>query len=197
MKESKQSNNLSTQSEHLKNKELIIKNGDIRKPNDITPKNAHTEQKTTLKKAKTTSKLITAFVAMVSAATLSVGGLSTIFGGVEAKASIESVYCDETSVSCYITIEKFQEGLSVVLYNDFTNRVEKIEMDEEYEEWEEMRDFGYECYFENLAPHMSYTLSIMVDSYTLDSKAVFTKLERKTSDEYPYEQDKPTTVGRN
>ena len=123
--------------------------------------------------AKRTSKIFTSFVALVSAVLAGIGGLSILVNFTNAKATIESVFCEETAIYCFINIEQYEEGLTVELYNDFTNRIEKIENVEKTE-----------FYFENLKPYMHYTLSIKKDSTILDSKVVYTKF----SDSY-YEKE--------
>ena len=173
MQKSNESNNLEIQSSHSGNK--ISSNQSIKDyaPNDITPKNAdevknQKARELPKKKIKTTSKLVTTFVAMVSAVTIGAGGVTAIFAPLDVKASIESVFADETSVFCFVNVEEFADGLSLVLYNDFTNRVEIIE---------EAGSFEY--YFENLAPHMSYTLEIKDDFKVYDSKIIITRFEEK------------------
>ena len=186
MKKVDESNNLNLQSEHSGNQISGTQNGKNYTKNDIKPKNASevkNGERSVAKKAKTTSKLLTTFVAMTAAVGIGVGTSSQILFPTSAEAKIESVFCDETSIFCFVVVEEFEEGLTLVLYNDFTNR------------WVRISDSGsFEFYFEDLAPHMTYTLEIKSDLITLDSKVVYTTLERtKPDDNNPQDDENQIT----
>lgn len=134
-------------------------------------------EKTSVKANKISGPL-TSFIALVSTVLIGFGGVGSLLNYTEAKAKIESYFCEETTVYCYIEIEKFEEGMTIELYNDFTSRSEKIEQVEHNE-----------FFFEGLQPYMNYTLAIKKASVILDSKNVYTKFEREKFPDSNYNQE--------
>ena len=150
-------------------------------------------------KAKGFSKIITTFTAMISATVVCVVGTDAILPTTIQKAEIQHVFTTESSVEYSIYIEDYnpEDNVYVVLYNDFTNRSEKIE--EEY----------WTGFFENLQKHMTYTLAIKKGSTVLVSmqvKTIFkepepyddtgqdlTEIEREKEGRDPTDTDQPYT----
>ena len=134
-------------------------------------------------KAKNISKLMTSFVALVSGTAVFAAGVDAFIPPTtEIVAQIESVFTTESDVSYYIFLENYEgeDDVYVVLYNDFTNRTQKVE--------EQMM----EGTFENLQTNMKYTLAVKKGSQVLASKVVRTVNEEMIDDWYqdePYEEE--------
>ena len=118
------------------------------------------------------------------------------------KVEISEVYAYENEVSYFISLDKYEDGLKIVLYNDFTNRQQELE------------EQSMEGTFENLQYDMTYTFAIKKGSNTIASQKIRT--EKKPSkqeqvsdypeteepifsdepiDEEPIEDDQGTFIG--
>ena len=161
-------------------------------------------QKTTSAKkgAQTLSGLLKTFAIMVSAVLTGVAGVSVLPSS-NIVAKVYNTYRYDSSLYYIITLSEYEDGLSVVLYNNFTNLEEKITQDrieENYElleeqDYEEIREGedetpnGYLFYgtFENLQPNVTYTLAIKKGLITLTKTTIC--LNKMTDEYYDYEED--------
>lgn len=98
------------------------------------------------KKKSSKNGVLSFITAMAAAGVVTVTAVS---GTASIGASIEALAPYDTYISYYAVVEETDAPLSVVLYNDFTERQEPIEAG------------GYEGVFENLQPDMSYRLKIV------------------------------------
>lgn len=171
------------------------------------------EVKTTQAKATTTSRLLTTFVAAVSSVVIGVTSISGILPEpTTLTARFEETYATDHEIYYMVEIgdsrfneqdesgrekmqyeEEYNEDedyvidltdLYVVLYNDFTERSEKIE--EQF--WSGV--------FEHLQENMSYTLEVKYKNNVLASKTLKTVLQ-KSDYEDDYDPDEPYTEPSN
>ena len=94
-----------------------------------TEKNDAARERHEKHKAQNLAKLMTSFVALVSGAAVFAVGVDAFVPETTAiVAQIESVFTTDTDVSYYIFLENYEgeEDVYVVLYNDFTNRTQKL-----------------------------------------------------------------------
>ena len=190
-------------------------------PNKVEIKNAYKtdnyeKRSTTAKKSsQSLSSMLKTFAIMVSAVLTGVAGVSVLPSS-SITATIYETYCYSTELYYVVTLSEYEDGLSVVLYNNFTNREEKITKDSleenfEYGQEQEIRDGeeplpnGYLFFgtFENLQPHMTYTIAIKKGLITLAKTTFYfeEKLEpeedyssgddytQRPKDEYPTSDD--------
>ena len=139
------------------------------------------------------AKLVTKFVAVISAAVVGTTTLSEIFvRPTTLVATFEDVYATQNEISYYVYIEdttmKERESdynyewesleskdVYLVLENDFTNRSQKL------------IDYYVEGTFEDLQENMEYTILVKVGDYVIGSTTVRTAAGR-----YSYNDDKPS-----
>ena len=178
-------------------------------PNKIETTNAYKtdnyEKKTTKakKSSQSLSTMLKTFAIMVSAVLTGVAGVSVLPSS-NIVAKVYDTYRYDSSLCYIITLSEYEDGLSVVLYNNFTNLEEKITQDrieenyellEEDQVYEEGRDGeerapnGYIFYgeFENLQPNVTYTLAIKKGLITLTKTTIC--LNKMTDEYYYYEED--------
>ena len=159
-------------------KNVVATQNSLKEQNQAKDKTTETKQK-----SQNLAKLLTTFVGMVSAATVIVG-VDTILPTtkyVEVQEFYASSY--ETDVFYYLSLGEDYDPESdvyVVLYNDFTNREEKIE------------EQGWEGTFENLKENMTYTIAVKQGNKVLVSQKVKTETPEKYEEEY-YEEDPITS----
>ena len=119
------------------------------------------------KKTKSLTNMFKTFAVMFSAVLMGSAGLGLISTS-NINVTFNDVYAYGDCVSYYISLSSYEDGLSVVLYNDFTNREEQIE-DSNVE---------IEGVFENLAPNMTYTLAVKKGTNVIAKKTIYLKQER-------------------
>ena len=167
--------------------------------------NTETESEEKASKSKKTSeqstsiaKLVTKFVAIMSAAVVGTTTLSGIFAPTTTLvAQFEDVYATQNEISYYVYIEdtalkdkqgrdeewESLEDKNVYLYleNDFTKRSEKL------------FDYYVEGTFEGLQENMEYTISVKVGDYVIGSKTIRTASDRQStnSDDGQYKPTDP------
>ena len=117
------------------------------------------------KKSTAISSLIKTFALIASSVIIGVESLGLV-SPPDIKAMFEYVEAYETGVYCEISLSEYQEGLTLVLSNEFTDRQQVIEEPEE--------DFNWYT-FEDLKPNMHYTLSIVIGSHVLATTTVYTQ----------------------
>ena len=141
------------------------------------------KSKSTKQKSQGLAKMLTTFVGMVSAATVIVG-VDTILPIQSSVQIVEfEASASENDVFYYLSLENYDpehDDVYVVLYNDFTNREEKIE------------ESGWEGSFERLKENMYYTIAVKKGNKVLVSKQVKTYIE-KTPYTEPTTSDDPET----
>ena len=86
------------------------------------------------------------FAIVLTTVTTGIVGTPVLSGSI--KAEIKELQAYETGIYYCLSLSDYEEGLKVVLYNDFTNREEEV-----------LDSFVSGC-FENLAPNMEYTFAI-------------------------------------
>ena len=116
------------------------------------------------KKTKSLTNMFKTFAVMFSAVLMGSAGLGLITTS-NVNVTFNDVYAYDNCVSYYISLSSYEEGLSVVLYNDFTNREEKVEEN----------NIEIEGVFENLAPNMYYTLAVKKGSSTIAKTSIYLK----------------------
>ncbi|MCR5553335.1 MAG: hypothetical protein K6F08_01115 [bacterium] len=134
-----------------------------------------------VKKTKSLTNMFKTFAVMFSAVLMGSAGLGLITTS-SVNVTFNDIYAYDNCVSYYISLSSYEEGLSVVLYNDFTNREEKVEEN----------NIEIEGVFENLAPNMYYTLAVKKGSSTIAKTSIYLKeYERGKYIDYQEEQTKP------
>ena len=139
--------------------------------------------KSAKKKAKSISTLVKTFALAVSTVTLGVVGVE-IASPPSVHAEFVELEATGDAVFYYVELDDIAEGVTVVLYNDFTNREQPVE------------EQGAGGAFEGLQKNMYYTIAVKQGSKTITKQKVFTK-EYKSSDgpttEDPNNSDNPNT----
>lgn len=138
--------------------------------NDVKPSNEQAKQRKeymtdaemleNTKQKKKSVKLSSFFASM--AALLVLGGAVLSGGNGNAVAQIDSAWASETEIGYTVTVEEGEE-LEIVVYNNFTNRTQKLEVGE---------NIGV---FENLQPRMEYTVAIKDDGEIVAKQKIKTK----------------------
>ena len=161
----KKANSVKTQSVKI---ESVYKANDYSKAGDSSTK----------PKTQTLSSLVKSFALVASALVLGELGLSTFSAPT---VQVEEMYVEsyETGVYYYVEFSDFSDDLTIVLKNDFTNRVNKVE--------EQSVDGG----FENLAPNMKYSFIIKQGNKVVAKKSVETKRNEREfgQNDRPYYDD--------
>lgn len=155
-------------------KQNVIDNTDA----NCINKNVGARYERTKKKAATTSDYIKKLATIVGASVLGIVGVKAIVPS-GTKATFEEVYAYETGVYYSVHMDNYDDDVYVVLYNDFTNREEKVN---------EQSQSGV---FEHLASNMYYTLAVKKGNRMLTKQQIYTKTERQTKENYdePASQD--------
>ncbi len=124
------------------------------------------------KSAKSFTDLIKAVAVVAAATTTGIVGVGSILPDNLPKVEISEVYAFENEVSYFVSLDKYEEGLKIVLYNDFTNR--EMEMD----------GSAMEGTFEELQVDMTYTFAIKKGLKTIKSQKVTTRREEPFEEPY-------------
>ena len=134
------------------------------------------ETKPIKKKPQEISKIVTAFTTIISASIIGISALDILPSGSTSKGQFIDIWTSTNEVSYTVELENYDETYDyyVVIYNDFTNRSEKME------------DNVQEGTFEELAENMTYTLALMQGNKVIASKTVKTGGRQQY-----YGQDKP------
>lgn len=148
-----------------------IINTDANKEN----KNTSARYEKAKKVSQTTGSLLTKVAVIVGAGILGVTGVEAIIPP-SFKAHIEEVWAYESEVYYAVSMEEYSDDVYVVLYNDFTNREEKVE------------EQSYSGVFEHLAANMYYTLAIKKGNKVIVKQQVYTST-RDLEKEDPYYDD--------
>ena len=178
-------------------------------PNKIETVNAYKtdnyeKKATTAKKSsQSLSSMLKTFAIMVSAVLTGVAGVSVLPSS-NIVAKVYDPYCYSSTLYYVVTLSDYEDGLTVVLYNNFTNREEQITQDrieENYEfledqEYEQERDgeergpngYIFSGTFENLQPNMTYTLAVKKGLVTLSKKTFRFEEEKDDYEEDDYNQ---------
>ena len=130
-----------------------------------------------VKAAKSLGDLIKAVAVVVAATTTGIVGVGSILPENLPKVEISEVYAFENEVSYFVSLDRYEEGLKIVLYNDFTDREQ------------DMDGTAMEGTFEDLQVDMTYTFAIKKGSKIIESKKVVTRREE------PYTEDPITGDG--
>ena len=91
---------------------------------------------------------------------------------VEVQKMVVEAY--STGVYYYVNLNEYADDITIVLKNDFTNRIEKVTQSD------------IDGYFENLAPNMRYTFLVKQGNYVIAEKSIVTK---ETSQRDGYKED--------
>lgn len=126
-------------------------------------------------KAQGVSEIIAKFAVLAVAGVGGVIGIDALTPS-PIKAEISYVEAYDTEVFYNINLSELADNLKIVLYNDFTNREQKIE------------EQAWEGVFENLQTNMKYTLVIKHGSKVLAKQTLVTK----TREEEPVEEEPNT-----
>lgn len=143
----------------------------------VDEKNNLAKQKKKKNKTQELAKIITTFATMVSATIACVVGVDAILPSQPTiSAEYFETWTSENEISYSLFVEDFDENddVFVVLYNDFTNRSQKLESPEA------------SGTFENLQTNMLYTIELKQG----DSVVVSKKLRTEPMKDY-YESDEP------
>ena len=192
MKKSISQNDIEAKNDSLvQNGKLIFDTSKYMAKNDISPQKDKEEinvPKTVQKvekvkeKTQTISQLL-AKVAVVAVASVTgvVAVPELIPSSVQAEVVEFEHYETDTEISYYISLDEYVEGITIVLYNDFTNREQEVE--------EQMT----EGVFENLKTNMQYTLAVKQGANILAKKILRTKTKEEWEKELReiYGEDEP------
>ncbi len=141
--------------------------------NTYKPNNYETKNTTIKKQTADLMTVMKTFAIVCSTAVIGVtGGLLPTGPKVEANI-MELGYGDE-GIFYFVTLSEYVDGVTVELYNDFTDRVNKVESVEA------------DGFFENLAPNMRYTFAIKLGNKTLAKQTIVTRYEEYDE---PYYED--------
>lgn len=169
----------------------IIQNGKLSLNNDkyfelnktlvqpTTPrKNLETTQKIekVKKKTQTISEIIAKFAVVAVAGVSGVVSLD-VLAPPPIKAEISYLEAFDSEVVYCISLSEFDEGVKIVLYNDFTNREQTME------------EAITEGIFENLQTNMKYTFVVKQGAKILAKETLVTKTREEELYEEPYEED--------
>ena len=162
----------------VQNGKLSLDNGKYYGKNiiDVQQTNAGDNLKTARKiqkvkeKTKGISEIVTKFAVLAVAGVSGIVGIETLTPS-PIQAEISYVEAYDTEVFYNVSLSELADGLKIVLYNDFTNREQKIE--------EQMT----EGVFENLQTNMKYTLVVKHGSKVLAKETLVTKTREETWDE--------------
>ena len=119
------------------------------------------------------SNMLKSFAIVLTTVTTGIVGTPVLASSV--KAEIQELQAYETGVYYCVSLSEYEEGLKVVLFNDFTNREEEV-----------LDSFVYGC-FEDLAPNMEYTFAIKKGISIIAKKNV--KTTNRYYDEYYKDYD--------
>ena len=149
----------------------------------VDEKNNLTRQKKKKNKSQELAKVITTFATMVSATIACVVGIETIFPtGPTITAEYFETWAGETEISYSLFVEDYDESYDnvyVVLYNDFTNRSQKLDSSEA------------SGTFENLKKDMTYTIELKQGDNVVVSKNLRTGRNKSDYGDIEYESDNP------
>ena len=141
----------------------------VYKSDNYTSAKAH---KDVSKKANSLSTLIRNFAVVASTLLVGVTGVSILPIGPQ--ASFDYIQAYDDAIYYYINISDYDDGIKVVLHNDFTNREQYLE------------GSSFEGFFEELQPDMYYTISIVKGISILASERVYTHFyEENSKSDYP------------
>ena len=125
-------------------------------------------------KAKSLTDIIKSFAVIVSSMMIGVVGVSLM--PVQSTARFDYLEAYDTGVFYEVVLDEYEEGLKVVIKNDFITWEDPI--------YEQM----WSGYFEGLEPNLYYTISIVKGSTTLVQERIFTHYYEKESPE-EYEEE--------
>ena len=153
------------------------------------PKNENKleEKKRDNKKSKSASRIITTFASMVSVLFIGVA-VDNALPASTINANIDKVCAGDHIIEYCISVDDFKDDseLFVVLYNDFTNRTQKIE------------DQLFCGAFKNLQNDMTYTLAVKQGSKFIIKKQVKTKKQEEyENNEIPIDENNEIAVDEN
>ena len=171
-------NNVKSLADNINNstsvKQVLQSNKDIKPQEVYFSKNNETPKRvSSTKKAQSLSTILKTFAIVATTTVLGVVSPISILPEATNIKVMELVSYD-TGVFYMVSVSDHAQGLTVELYNDFTNRVQKIE-----------EDFG-EGQFEDLSPNMKYTFAIKKGLKVLYKKTVTTSREEQRYVEYDY-----------
>lgn len=186
MKKVVSGNDITPKNGYQNNSNQIAGNSEFYTPNKIELQKdyatSNLEREKTKAKVERTSKsfsdLIKAVAVVVATTTTGIVGIGSIIPDNLPKVEISEVYAFENEVSYFVSLDKYEEGLKIVLYNDFTNREQ------------DMDGTAMEGTFENLQVDMTYTFAIKKGTKVIKSQKI--KTRREELEEEPVNQD-PTT----
>lgn len=162
-----------------------ISTTNAKKPDNYARKTSASPSSVAAAKTKSFADIIKSFAVIVSSLMIGVVGIN-ILPQQPSNVKFEYLEAYDTGVFFEVVLDEYEEGLKVVLKNDFTIREDEI--------FEQM----WSGYFEDLEPNMYYTISIVRGSTVLAKERVYTHYyEKEISDDYPtevepYEED-PTS----
>ena len=136
------------------------------------------------KKSNSLSTLIKNFAVIASTLMIGIGGISLMPSPVNAKFDYVEAY--DNMVYYQVSLSEYEEGLKVVLHNDFTNREQIID---------DSSSYGM---FEELQPDMYYTISIVKGLNVIVSEQIYTHFyEKKDYSDYDYNSSTEQTTPDN
>lgn len=136
------------------------------------PNNYETRNKNIKKQTTDIMTAIKTFAIVCSTAVLGVTGTGLISTGPKIDAEIMELGYGDEGIFYFVTLSEYVDGITIELYNDFTNRVDKVEGTE------------VDGFFENLAPNMSYTFAVKYGNKTLAKQTIVTKYVDYYEDQY-------------
>ena len=127
------------------------------------------------------SKILTTLIAIVGASVAGIFGVGFLFVPT-VRAEIAEVSVGEHEIYYYVMIENFNKDdeVYVVLYNDFTNRSQKVDAVEysDSPDYEDNQTVEFGGAFEDLQVDMTYTLAVKQGTYTITSMVLKTTSQR-------------------
>ena len=129
------------------------------------------------KTSKSVGDLMKIAAVLFATTTTGIVGIGSIVPDDLPKVEVSEVYASENEVSYFISLDRYEEGLKIVLYNDFTNREQNFDGE------------AMEGTFEDLQVNMNYTFAIKKGT------KVIAKQNIKTEKEKPYEEPNTSDWG--
>lgn len=165
----------------MTNGKVFFDNSKFFTKNDIIPQKTDygNNLKTTEKiakvkqKSESISQLLGKVAVVAVASVTGVVGISEIMPSA-IKAEFSFVEAFDTEVVYCVDLSEYQEGIKIILYNDFTNREQDVE--------EQIT----EGVFENLQTNMQYTLVVKHGLRVLAKQTLVTKTREEEWEEEPY-----------
>lgn len=193
IKDELNNNNVTSAYKNVKNSSVLHNANNISTKNiaissTYSSKNTTSPASTTKAKqaGQSFSTMVKAVALVASAAIVGAVGITTM-SVPPPTISVNEMFlsADETGVYYFVGLSDFSDDITIVLQNDFTNRVDKIE------------EQSWEGGFENLASNMKYTFLVKQGSQVIAREIIITRPgEEKHFSIYEEEPEKEDYNGR-